>query len=348
MPTEILKFKLKTYFKSKSFLCLIAVLIVLSAIIIGTVYVDGDGGGRFIYGVEPYDNFEELQNRIERTEKFILKTEEWLKAAEGDLSIPESVFEAYRSSVFWEKRNLNVMRALKNGSIEAVKAGQYPSITNMQPTKSNPASVLGLMLTVGFTVICIYFAVRTALIYPSESKGGQIKLTFLTPYGRISYFLSRIFSELVLAAIVLFGFAIFSAILCACFFGVEGYLIIATATYALTANFGISLIMISGIYLFTLCALCAFSAALSIFIKRRILTFAVVSVLAFLGKTLVPLTELFGGKIGVGNYIPPLCLFADNVFSSGTSSVWLCIAIGGLSSIVIFTISLVILRRRDI
>lgn len=346
MPTKILKFQLKTYFKSKSFLCVVAVLLIFAAIIIGAVYSDEDTDGRFIYDVKPFKSMEELQKEIESSEKFILEMEEWLIASEGDLSISESVFETYRSQLSAERLRLNVMYTLRN--VNGV-ADEYPKVTNMQSTKNNPAGVLGFMLTVGFTIICIYFAVRTALIYPTEAKGGQIKLTFLTPYGRIFYYLSRIASELVLGAIVLFGYAIITSLACMCFLGASGHLIIATSDLGLAVNFGVSLFLILGIYLFTLCALCVFSATLSIFIKKRILTFAVVSVLALLSKTLVPLIELFGSKTDTLNYIPPLCFFSDNAFTSGTgNSVWLCIVIGGISSLALLIVSLGFLKRRDI
>ena len=202
---RVLSFECRSYFRSKGFYVLAAVLLVLLVgvtlgcrfskedvllvgVTLGCRFSKEDGAGE-VYGVEAYSSREELIEHIEAGKERIAALEEWLRLSEDDLTVSSGVRKDMETELAQERQTLSVMSVLyeKHIAYEDCCAMSvlyekriayedccaYLGAFGTAVQTKLPVSVLSLVLLAGFGVIVLYFSAHIAVAAASEYREGQ-------------------------------------------------------------------------------------------------------------------------------------------------------------------------------
>ena len=109
---RVLSFECRSYFRSKGFYVLAAVLLVLLVgVTLGCRFSEESGAGE-VYGVEAYSSREELLEHIEAGKEHIAALEEWLHLSEDDLTVSSGVRKEMETELAQARQTLSVMSVL--------------------------------------------------------------------------------------------------------------------------------------------------------------------------------------------------------------------------------------------
>lgn len=319
---RVLSFECRSYFRSKGFYVLAAVLLVLLVgVTLGCRFSEEDGAGE-VYGVEAYSSREELIEHIEAGKERIAALEEWLRLSEGDLTVSPGVRKKMETELAQERQTLSVMSVLYEKHIAYEDCCAYLGAFGTAVQTKLPVSVLSLALCAGFGVIVLYFSAHIAVAASSEYREGQARLTMLLPHGRIVYALARLFSRLVTGVCLLAGYAVLSALFLACVSGTGGRLIAASAHSALALGFAETALLMTALYLFALAAFGVLAFSLAQLCRRPLPALLFTGLAAAAGRLVLPV-ELLLGEAAVSKFLPVCAFYLDGAFLSVTAlPVW--------------------------
>ncbi len=327
-------------------LCIFVSVAVLSVLCV-SVYLkvsDTSSDKKSTYFINEYISSEELKTNLDVARTTLDELEkEYEQAKKSGAS--GFVLSDKKSNIDALKRSIKGMETLYENDIEYKNIVAYSGFD-----KANGASALVYYINIFAIVVSLFMAIRLAVSIPNEIKDGQARFTMITSLGRIYYVLFKWATELIKG---LFVFAAFSLLCCAVvaiFYPLsDEYILVATTEYSFLLNYGASYFLQIALGAYTLFLISAIAFSISLMVRSPLLSAGITLVVCFTDWFWELLQSTIGRTVNFAKWLLPCNLRIEQSFSSLTAnSVFITALIGISITAIIFFISVMLFRKRDI
>lgn len=345
---KFIKFELKRAVTSKTFLSLFVGLVMTALAISVYCAANGDDPSaekQVLYGVAYYETFEELSQQIETTKAALKAEENELTEGIANGSLNDLQIAAAERNIQYLETNISVMTVLSENSVPFDHATAYRNFN-----VKNGASVAITILSISWSVVGLFAALKISCNIPSELKEGQAKLSFVLPVGKTRYALARYAAD-TLKFVLLYAVLAIIVLLCSVlFFEPDGYYTIAaTGSAALLLSTPAAVLLSLGFGLFYLIACSAIGYIVSLLIHNNVAALPVTAFVCLSGYLIEAVDRGIYGTITFSKYLLPCTLNIDKVFyAAETNPVWVAVLITLAYLIPAFIISLMKFKQSDL